>query len=274
MITFEKMYNRYHLTGTLMLNQAAHIGSGAGNDEIDSLFICDHQGRHFIPGSSLRGALRSTVERVIGVLLKNGSCCLDPMSDLACPSGNRAKQEKMNEFVGKNKETEICQKIATDLCPTCQIFGSPFLSSRVRLADLFPQNNCHPQGQKRFGVAIDRDTETAAKGLLFTYQVVEAGEKFDFELWAENMTDDNWGVLAIGLLEMISGHFWLGGKKNTSGLGQCQLREDSLKLEYFDGSSGLKHYLLKQAWPVIKNGGQVKAFLTEKVKNLLEKAAA
>jgi CRISPR/Cas system CSM-associated protein Csm3 (group 7 of RAMP superfamily) len=181
----------------------------------------------------------------------------------------------MHELVEQQKdnETAIWRKLAADLCPTCQVFGSPFLSSRVRLADLRPLNNGQPEKQTRFGVAIDRDTETAAKGLLFTYQVVEAKEKFAFELWAENMTETNWGVLALGLLELLRGHFWLGGKKNASGLGQCQLAADSLKLEYFPDVAGLKEYLRTQQWPAVKTGGQVEKFLTDKVENLLNKSA-
>ncbi|OPX19804.1 MAG: CRISPR-associated RAMP protein [Desulfobacca sp. 4484_104] len=277
MLTFEKLENRYCLTGTLILKQAMHIGSGDSDAEIDSLFVKTQDGRHYIPGSSFRGALRSTVERIIGVLIPNdGSCCLDPGSSLTCPSGNRNKQKQMNDYIAApgRKEKDICQKITAELCQTCKVFGSPFLSSRVRLADLYPVNNSKPEGQKRFGVAIDRDTETAAKGLLFTYQVVEQDERFDFELWAENMTEENWGVLGIGLLELLSGHFWIGGKKNASGLGQCQLLEDDLQLDYFKDSTGLKKYLTEQQWPERKSANQVKQFITDKVKALLSRTAA
>ncbi|MDD3581426.1 MAG: CRISPR-associated RAMP protein Csx7 [Desulfobacca sp.] len=276
MLTFEKLENRYHLTGTLELKQAMHIGSGDSDDAIDSLFVKDQGFRHYIPGSSFRGALRSNVERIIGSVIPNSSCCLDPESSLPCPSGNRTKQKKMNEYIAEpgREEKDICQKIVAELCQTCKVFGSPFLSSRVSIADLHPVNNGKPEGQKRFGVAIDRDTETAAQGLLFTYQVVEVGEKFDFELWAENMTDENWGVLGIGLVELLSGHFWIGGKKNASGLGQCQLLENSLRLEYFEGSTSLKKYLTEQKWPKQKSDNQVKQFITDKVQALLSLTAA
>lgn len=273
MLTFEKLENRYHLTGTLCLKQAMHIGSGEGDDEIDSLFVLDHQKRRYIPGSSLRGALRSTVERILGSVLSQGSCCLDPESDLACPSGHREKQREMNDYISKpgRKESEICTKITDTLCPTCKVFGSSFLASRVRIADLLPSGE--PTGKKRFGIGIDRDTETVAKGLLFTYEVVESGQKFAFELWAENMDDENWGVLGLGLLEMLNGNFWVGGKKNASGLGQCQLQTEGLKLEYFADAQGLKKYLTETSWPVTENGAQVKAFLTGKVQALLSQAA-
>lgn len=270
MFTFEKLENRYHLTGVLEFKQAVHIGSGESEDEIDSLFVCDHNKRHYIPGSSLRGALRSTIERIVAAIDPAWSCGLDPESSTPCPSGNQGRQKALEKKIseGKTSESAICKELEKDLCPTCKTFGCPFLSSRVRLADLYPLNNAKPKGNKRFGVAIDRDTETVAKGLLFTYQVLEAGEKFDFELWAENMTDSNWGVLAIGLLELLAGNFWVGGKKSSSGLGQCLLVEKDLKLEYFDGAEDLKKHLSQTPWPNRKSGPDVKKFLQSKVETL------
>ncbi len=275
MLTFEKLESRYHLQGVLELQQAMHIGCGESSDDIDSLFVKDGSERHYIPGSSLRGALRGTVERIGSAIDERWCCGLDAESENQCPSGNRAKQQEMEKLIGdgKKKESEICKILDAKLCPACKTFGSPFLSSRIRIADLYPVNNQRPPWQKRFGVAIDRDTETAAQGLLFTYQVVEADQKFDFELWAENMDDPNWGMLGIGLLELLGGNFWIGGKKNGSGLGQCRLLENCLKLEYFHGAAELRKYLANQEWPAKKSGGEVKQFLKSKVEILLKSTA-
>jgi CRISPR/Cas system CSM-associated protein Csm3 (group 7 of RAMP superfamily) len=138
----------------------------------------------------------------------------------------------------------------------------------VKIADLYPANGGKPPGQKRFGVAIDRDTETAAKGLLYTYQVVEENHAFSLELWAENMSDEHWGVLGVGLLELLGGNFWIGGK-TAVGLGQCRLKADTLKLEYFDNVAGLQTYLTQQKWQETLPGKKVKEFLDQRVTTLI-----
>ena len=61
---FEKLESRYFISGEILLLNELHIGSGKGDGRTDALVIRDHNDRPFIPGSSLRGALRSTIERI------------------------------------------------------------------------------------------------------------------------------------------------------------------------------------------------------------------
>lgn len=276
MLTFETLANLYRLSGTVKLLKAAHVGSGTSDEAIDSLFVRSSQGKVYIPGSSFRGALRSTVERLLAALKPEATCLLEKGNPvLTCPS---AHPDKFNEFQSQletnglqaaQQEAELIIYLQKNLCWTCQVFGSLYMSSRVRLSDLVPVNGGTPDTQTRYGVGINRDTETAAQGALYTFEVVEPEELFFFELWAENVTEQDWGVLALGLMELLAGRFWLGAK-SAAGLGQCQLLENSLKLEYFDGVADLKKYLATNTFPQQKLNGQVRQFLLEKVQNLMK----
>ncbi len=58
--------NRYMLTGQLVMQTAFHIGGGKGSlSNSDNPVVLTPEGQPFIPGSSFKGALRSTVERLV-----------------------------------------------------------------------------------------------------------------------------------------------------------------------------------------------------------------
>ncbi|UZQ85934.1 RAMP superfamily CRISPR-associated protein [Thermoclostridium stercorarium] len=61
----DKFHNRYIVKGTIVAETPIHIG--AGNESIDPVetenaVIKDKDGKPYIPGSSLKGALRSWLE--------------------------------------------------------------------------------------------------------------------------------------------------------------------------------------------------------------------
>lgn len=233
---FEKLDNRYFFTGEIVLSNELHIGSGKGDEKTDALVVKDFKGNPYIPGSSLRGALRSTIERIIGSL--NLKPCL-LIKDSSCVTNSKTLQEEFKK-IDKNA-VEINKFLSADnkVCPVCKLFGSPVVASKIRITDLaFIGDN--PKTSVRDGVAIDRDTETAKEGAKFDFEVVAKESRFQFEIIGENLHDRDLALLAIGLQEIMEGNFWLGG--NTArGLGKCKL--EKLKIEFFQGAEGLKKYI-------------------------------
>ncbi len=216
-----------------------HIGSGKGDGRTDALFIRDNRGFPFIPGSSLRGSLRSTIERIVSsmgmkpCLLIKGNQCVST-SDII-----------QKEFkVIKNNPSKILEikKFLSDdekVCPICQLFGSTIAASKIKISDLKILNSSYYY-QVRDCVSIDRDNEIAKDGAKFDFETIGRGSIFRFELIGENLTKRDLRLLAVGIQEMDTGNFWLGG--NTSrGLGKCKL--DDLKIEFFDNPDLLKKYL-------------------------------
>lgn len=269
MKTFEKLENRYIFTGTLVLTEAMHVGSGEGDERADSIFVkSTSTDQFYIPGSSLRGALRSTVERIAYTLDKDTCLLFDGNSSATCVTVNPG-------LIGQDwGESEILNFLKEGhLCNTCKVFGSTHFASKVKITDLYPTQieNNDPQGVIRYGVGIDRDTETASQGALFEIEVLEKGYKFDFELIAENLSGKKeWGLLCTGLWEMMrdkeSGGVFYIGANSASGLGRCQLTD--LKIRYFnqeDENYNLTKYLLEDKLGCI-SGEEAENFVQCKVK--------
>ncbi|MBU0567812.1 CRISPR-associated RAMP protein [bacterium] len=273
MKTFETLESRYIFTGALVLKEAMHVGSGEGDERADSLFTRSN-GKFYIPGSSLRGALRSAVERIACALGKNTCLLFDGSSSNTCvtskPELIKNEKETVEKGGGKWDEKKACDFLQGNLCDTCKVFGSTHFASKVKITDLYPKKNSVPKDAVRCGVGIDRDTETASEGALFEIEVVEKDCQFDFELIAENLDGkEEWGLLCLGLWEMMrkkeeGGAFYIGAK-SAAGLGRCELNLQ--KIEYFDNAKpwGLREYLQGE----LKCESD-KDFVKKKVKEYLE----
>jgi CRISPR-associated RAMP protein (TIGR02581 family) len=237
---FEKLESRFFFTGNIILENELHIGSGKGDGSTDALFIRDNRDAPFIPGSSLRGSLRSTIERIVSSMGMN-PCLL--IKGNQCISISKKIQDDFN--VIKNDPSKISEiktfiSNVKNVCPICQLFGSTFAASKIKISDLQIQNSSSYYYGVRDCVAIDRDTETAKDGAKFDFQTIDRKSIFKFELIGENLNARDLRLLAVGIQEMVSGNFWLGG--NTSrGLGKCKL--ENLLIEYFNTPDLLKKYL-------------------------------
>ncbi len=75
--TSDTIHRRYRITGNLILKTALHIGGGGGPARgTDSPVLRDGYDRPYIPGSSLKGALRAAVERILANLDGHTACRL------------------------------------------------------------------------------------------------------------------------------------------------------------------------------------------------------
>ena len=245
---FEKLVNRFFFTGNIILENELHIGSGKGDGRTDALFIRDNRDCPFIPGSSLRGSLRSTIERIVSSMGMNP--CLLIKGNKCISTSDKIQEEFKLIKKDSSKISDIKKFISNDekVCPVCQLFGSTISASKIKISDLQIQSSYYYG--VRDCVAIDRDTETAKDGAKFDFETIDRKSIFKFELIGENLEPKDLRILAVGIQEMYSGNFWLGG--NTSrGLGKCKL--ENLLVEYFDTPESLKNYLLKKELKKIDN---------------------
>lgn len=214
----------------------------------------------YIPGSSLRGALRSLVERTMATAAPGKSCILfwdedDGSTDRLCPSANKTVADEIRKMIEEDKTSDALEILfgakarPGRLCHTCRLFGSPFAASKLKIFDL----PIAAPVEKRFirhGVGIDRDQGNAREKIKFEYEVLEAASelKFKFEMVAENLErlggTRAWADFALlGLVFRMTGkHFTLGGKSG-SGLGNCRL--ELQRVRYFDNATrhGVREFL-------------------------------
>lgn len=255
---------KYLFTGRLVLKTGLHIGGGdtalgGGNAPV----IRAPDGSPFIPGSSLKGAFRSTVEKLVAMIPGLRTCLLDEaagraaccMSPQNSPFGQAYRtvvsyqnrpiifnneegvealhtldRAKLITPAGAERSTIIEERHLEDiredfLCHTCRLFGSPYAAARINFSDLYPlEEETTGLIQLRNGVAIDRDSERAAENLLYDYEVVAPELAFELEIWLEEPTETDLALTCLGLSEFLSGFGYLGGKRSR-GLGRCELQE-------------------------------------------------
>jgi CRISPR/Cas system CSM-associated protein Csm3 (group 7 of RAMP superfamily) len=123
----------------------------------------------------------------------------------------------------KDDDATLTQKLIEATDWVSQMFGSPWLAGKVQIRDLpVVREAWFGQYQERDGVAIDRDTETAAEGKLYDFQVVPANTPFQFHAVVENAEAWELGLLAIGLHQLETEQIPLGGGRSR-GLGVVRL---------------------------------------------------
>jgi len=236
---FAVFENRTIIKGKLQLLTALHIGIGQSLEPIatDQPVVKDVLGNPYIPGSSFKGVLRSNGERIAATIYQGNGSIVKPCFI------TEEKQRSKNECISYKREfiNMEPEKIWKQLCPVCQLFGSPHFASRITIKDLTVVNETwFDHFEMRNGVAIDRGTETASEGKLYDFEVVPAGVKFDMNITLENTRDVDLGLLYLALKDFELGKAFVGGNK-TKGLGNVKLTYENI--EEVDSSS-LVNYLL------------------------------
>lgn len=265
---FDVFKNRLELTGTLTTVTALRISQGRSTEPIgsDLPVVKDALGQPLIPGSSFKGALRSRLEsflRGVTPALAN-----DPSQLVSRDFNERVKDLKE---LHKDNDAVLSAELEKITDAASKVFGAPWQASKFQVRDLTVKpDTWFGQYQERDGVSIDRDTETAADGRLYDFQVVPAGVEFEFKALFENanpITFQNpkteaeetsyWelGLISLGLRQLENGQIPLGGG-NSRGLGVVQLSIDEIfwvdpeddpqkLLEYMEclGTNNLDRYI-------------------------------
>ncbi len=229
---FRESLNHLSLTFRLIPKGPVLIKSGreAGADPtlVDMNFVRTHRYGFdaptvFIPGSSLKGVLRSYAERVLRTTLGEGTgpkhCC-NPFDERSF-CGKRLEKEE--DTAARYRES----------CPACRIFGNTVVGGRLSAADAYPPAEVigtTNATEQRDGVAIDRIKGGALDGGLFTLEVVTRGA-FESTLQLENFELWQVGLLAIALRDLGTGVCPIGFGK-TRGLGQMEVTLETLDVRY------------------------------------------
>ncbi len=229
---FNRFVNRYVITGTLCAIDPIHIGSSDGDTldpvEVDDSVLKDSAGRAVIPGSSLKGAVRSLFESVIRSASGSGDYdnkyACDILNDDKCCTAEIAKDENFKEKRGMEK----AQLAWDNSCAACRLFGGREIAGRLMFKDSIQKlkEGEKPLYEYRNGVGIDRKTGAAKKGVKFDYEIVPAGTEFDFCLIAENLDKEQEKYLEFIMKQLRGGELAVGGK-TTRGLGRIKLCNDN-----------------------------------------------
>lgn len=243
---YNRFENRTIISGVIETVDPIHIGASAKESlnpvDMDDHVLKDSNGNPIIPGSSLKGVVRSRFE---AVMLSIGKTVCDIFNDKdeKCADKNTIKEINKSEITDEEKAVKLYDKS----CVVCRLFGGRAIAGKLRFKDCsFIGEKC--AYEKRDGVGIDRDSGAAARGVKYDFEIVPKGSCFDFTLIAENLDEEQMKYLdfIIKLLEgnsIADGDYLSIGGKTTRGLGRIRLKD--IKKEILD-REGLKKLMLDQ----------------------------
>lgn len=224
-VFFDTFSSRVRLAGILTAETALRVGAGRSTAIIgsDLPVVRDGLDLPYIPGSSFKGALRAGIEALLRAVDPRRAC--NPLDeDEVCVAAEGIQRWERARREGKLTDLQVAQKIYDASCDACRLFGSNGIAARVLIRDLLVDKELwFGQYEVRNGVSIERDTETAAAGRLYDFEVVPAGTQFRFELVVENPEPWQLGLLLAGLRTFIQGEASLGGARSR-GLGRVRLQ--------------------------------------------------
>jgi len=240
---FEKFENRYIIEGRLVSVTALHIG--AAEDEFrpngcKNPFFRNAEGMPLIPGSSLKGAMRSFLEQYLSsqagreAILKDVNFRREICNEQN-PCADSRKDDELKRLL-KEKKAESQEKLSKylfgvagekegKLCMVCRLFGSQCSAAKFSVRDARVLEETFQRAfEIRSGVAIDRNLGTSVENKTFTTEVVPEGTAFSFRAVLENGDAAEWKTVKQLLQAMELGLIPIGGMKSR-GLGEIKLTD-------------------------------------------------
>lgn len=253
---FRETLNRALLTLEIRTEAPLLIRAGDAGLEPTAAALSPVRTRHaefgetvFVPGSSLRGVLRSTAEAILRgrrfeQLGVRGACAtLEPSSETArTPADSTCASELQGRDLGS-------ASIHNGHCLACRLFGSPLMRGRAMVRDHLPwrpgaselSDEDHEDVaaanalELRNGVSINRISGAVEASGPFDQELVPAGSRFWGEITLVNYQVWQLGLLAAALEEMNLEFAQLGSGK-SHGLGVVNVRIVRLVHEQRNGS--------------------------------------
>jgi len=195
----------------------------------------------FLPGSSLKGVIRSHAERICRTL-KNQEACMPYLTR----KNKKTEEEKayiscgdrFDEYKKKyNVKSIPSPRLYKKSCPTCRIFGSTYFVGRFSVSDAYAEGNA-PKPEPRDGIAIDRFTGGTVPGAKFDMEVVTSGS------FTTHITGRNFELWQLGLLGSIMMDFEDGmihvGAGKSRGFGRVKAEIKNMTITYYDDKKTLR----------------------------------
>jgi len=193
----------------------------------------------FIPGSSLKGVVRSHMEKVVRTLRPNEIVVADPFKrNGPDQSVSYWLQERKNALKKQNRELDNATAYA-DSDPAARLFGSTFYSGRVSIGDAYltPESPGPRPTEQRDGVGIDRLTGGAYPRAKFELEVVAAGTIFRTDVLLRNF--ECWQLGAVLLVvQDLEDELLRIGSGASRGLGSVRGAVDTIRTHHLGPTPG------------------------------------
>lgn len=204
--------------------KAKESGAKEGVPKV-SMVIKDHRGKPMIPGSSLRGVMRHWL--------------LDVFRGFRTDWANVRAYED-DPLLELEQQAQI-ERIKKEFSLLELVFGTPYnagkvevwdalcLTEEIAVADTLLSWDKRSLTYVDTSVAIDPDTGTAMDKLLYQAEVVPPGVTFGLTLAAQNLADDELGLVLLALQGFNSQIYPINvGARSGRGYGRLQFIPDEI----------------------------------------------
>ena len=175
----------------------------------------------YLPGSSLKGAIRAHAERIVRTVGTDKR----PTNGDTLWASNPLNRDELN-YLESIPDSQDIYRLSSF---TDQMFGNTSIASRLRIQDAHPIDKKQLKIQERNGVAIDRVFGSVAVGP-FNYQVCTAGE-FGTKIHLKNFSLAQLGLIGLVLRDLNDGWFGIGFAKSR-GLGTVTVKYNEAVVQY------------------------------------------
>lgn len=231
-----------------VLIKAGEALSGIEPDLPDMAFVRTFAGGRetvYLPGSSLKGVIRSHCERIARTCVppvegrRPASC--DPLFDSLERGGPRTHPRENRvvsccRWLQERHKNAPAAVIYQHSCFICKLFGNTSLASHSSFADAVPNAGLASDDdpnltEERNGVAIDRVYGSVSGGALFQFEVVTRG-RFATKIVLRNFTCAHLGLLGLALRDLNDQRLLVGFGKSR-GLGRVRAVVNSITLRRY-----------------------------------------
>jgi CRISPR-associated RAMP protein (TIGR02581 family) len=224
---YHRFKSRVTVSATLKAETALYIGAGQESFTpmaVQGSLLKNQREEPYIPGSSLKGVLRSFLESVQEESCERGQQCAEKYRT----------RELRDETRGELSEEQFTAQIYRESCPACRLFGSGIMAGKLKFADAaLKQPEAWMGTELRTGNAIDRDTHTAAGGALFDTEAIPSGTEFSLRIVAENLSKGEAELFSELLQYFAEGGITVGGR-SRAGLGMVSLAGIEVQVSYLE----------------------------------------
>jgi CRISPR-associated RAMP protein (TIGR02581 family) len=194
----------------------------------------------YIPGSSLKGVIRSYAEKICRSLREAPvPVCLPYLKPGDEQQGENRQASCglcFEKFKKDQRMTIPSAQVYRLSCPACRLFGSHGFAGRFATSDAYLTEAFKASGSHLFeirdGVAIDRLTGGTAGGAKYDLEVLSRGE---FETTLEIRNFERWqlGLIGLVLRDMDQGLVRVGFGKSR-GLGRFRAKITKFLITYYN----------------------------------------
>ncbi len=206
---------RFYFLGTLVAAASFHIGRQGAVDpfgaEVDLPVLLDHEGKPYVPATSLGGVLRGTAILLVTALEGWDFCHVLSLFGRAREGEARETREK----------------------------GQP---SKVRLRHAWLKDKWQGNPERRDSVGIDRQRAAAKHGMKFDYEVLPSDLHFALHIELHEPTRSDKQLLTLCLQALRLLHLPIGAK-GRSGLGWFEVCIEKVVQVNLTNPSVLFHFL-------------------------------